>query len=126
MLASPEIIRHFQAEKDPVVRLTGCCFGALIASKLMDTLESPVSFSGHDQDAKLACISAILGIGHREDLLTPLPTSHHQFPKVVSLISDEVDALFTDSEGMPVDILPRNMLVDTAKLTLYDPRRPSP
>ncbi|KAN0137312.1 hypothetical protein V8E53_004757 [Lactarius tabidus] len=31
ILSSPDIIRHLQAEKDPVVRLTGCCFGALIA-----------------------------------------------------------------------------------------------
>ncbi|KAN0137234.1 hypothetical protein V8E53_004944 [Lactarius tabidus] len=120
MLASPEIIRHFQAEKDPIARLTGCCFGALIASKLVDTLESPVSMRGDDQDAKLACISAILGPGHREYLLTPRKLRIINFRNIASLISGEVDALFTDSEGMPVDMLRGNMpLVDTAKLTLH-------
>jgi hypothetical protein len=120
MLSSPDIIRHFQAEKDPVVRLTGCCFGALISSKLADTLKSPVSFSTNDQDAKLACISAILGPGHREGLLTPYKVRIINFQKIVSLISDEIDAFFTDSEGVPVDILPRNILVDTAEITLYN------
>jgi hypothetical protein len=121
MLASPEMFHHFQTEQDPVAHLTGCCFGALISSKLMDTLdsESPVSFSTNDQDAKLACILAILGRGHHEELLTPHHIRIINFRKVVSLILGEIDTLFADSEGMPVDTLLRDMqLADTAKLTL--------
>ncbi|KAN0137324.1 hypothetical protein V8E53_004769 [Lactarius tabidus] len=120
ILASPEIIHHLQAEKDPVARLTGCCFGALIASKLMDTLESPVSLHGHDQDAKLECISAILSPGRSENLLTPYQLHIMNYRKVVWLILGEIDTWFTDSEGMPVDTLRGNiLLVDTAKLTLH-------
>ncbi|KAN0137242.1 hypothetical protein V8E53_004952 [Lactarius tabidus] len=120
MLASPEIIRHFQAETDPVARLTGCCFGALIASKLVDTLKGPVSLSGHNQGAGLACIPAILGIGYGEDLLTPHQFHIINFWRVISLISGEIDTFFTDSEGMPLDTLRGNILhVDTAKLTFH-------
>src|ERR1700744_1380200 len=35
-----KMIHNFQTKQDPVVRLTGCCFGALIVSKLVDTLDS--------------------------------------------------------------------------------------
>ncbi|KAN0137329.1 hypothetical protein V8E53_004774 [Lactarius tabidus] len=121
MLASLEIICSFQVEKSPVVRLTGCCFGALISSKLMVTVESLVPLPGRgDQDGERACISAILGIRYGEDLLTPLQLRIINFRKVVSVILDEIDTLFTDSEGRPVNILPRKLLVDTAKLTFDD------
>jgi hypothetical protein len=120
MLASPEMIHHFQTEQDPVARLTGHCFGALISNKLVDTLKSPVSFSTYDLDAKLACISAILGRSHHEDLLTPHHLRIINFRKVVSLILGEIDTLFTNSEGMPVDTVLQDMLLaDTAKLTLH-------
>ena len=111
ILASPEIIHQFEAEQDPTVRLTGCFFGALIVSKLADTLESPVSLSGHEQNAELACISAILGPGHPDDLLTPHQLLIINFRKVVFLMSGEIKALFT-VEGMRADML------NTAHLTL--------
>jgi len=104
MLSSPEITHHLQTEQDPVARLTGCCFGALIVSKLVVALKSPISFSGHVDNAELACISAILGIGHREDLLLPHQLRVINFRNVVSLMSSEIDILFT-TEGMPADML---------------------
>ena len=121
MLASPEMIHHFQTERDPVVRLTGCCFGAVIANELVDTLDSetPISFSTHDQDRELAYISAILGAEHRDDSLSSYQLHVIILVKVVSLILGEIDTFFIDSEGMPVDSMRGNMLlVDTAKLTL--------
>ena len=119
MLASPEMIYHFQNERDPVVRLMGCCFGAVIASDLVDTLnsETPVSFSTSDQNKELAYISALLGAEHCDDSLSPFQLHVTIFQKVVSLILGEVDIFFTDSEGMPVSTR-GNMLVDTAKLAL--------
>ncbi len=104
MLASPEITHHFQTEQDPLARLTGYCFGALIVSKLVDALGSPISLSGHVDNAELACISAILGTGHREDLLLPHQLRVINFQNVVSLMSGEIDTLFA-TEGMPADIL---------------------
>ena len=77
VLARPEISRHFQTEEDPVARMTGCCFGALLVSKLVDTLESHISLSGRVRNAELACISAILGTEHR----FASPASRHQFPE---------------------------------------------
>ncbi|KAH8981018.1 hypothetical protein EDB92DRAFT_218944 [Lactarius akahatsu] len=113
MLASPEIIHHFQTEQDPVARLTGCCFGALIVSRLVDTFPSPILLSGHVEDAELACISAILGMGHHEELLSPHQLRIINFQKVVSLLSGEIDILFT-MEGTPASIL------GTAQDTLHD------
>jgi hypothetical protein len=106
VLSSPELTRRFHTEQDPVARITGCCFGALMASKLVDALnlESTVSLGDHVDDAELACISAILGTGHREDLLLPHQLRVINFWKVVSLMSGEIDILFT-AEGTPESIL---------------------
>ena len=112
ILASPDIIHQSENEQDPAVRLTGCFFGALIVSKLVDTLKSPVSRDGHDQDAELACISAILGPGYRYDLLTAHQLRTINFRRVLSLMLVEIDTLFT-VKGWPEDIL------NTAQLTLY-------
>ena len=121
MLASSEMTRHFQTEQDPIIRLTGCCFGALIASKLVDTLNSEryVSFRPYGQGAELACIYAILGTKYLDIPLRPHRLRIINLLNVVSLISGEIDALFTDSEGMSVDTLRGNMpLADTTKVTL--------
>ncbi|KAI9467265.1 hypothetical protein BJY52DRAFT_1237405 [Lactarius psammicola] len=112
ILASPDIIIHLRAEPDLVARMTGYCFGALIASKLVDALGSPGSLSGRVQGAELACISAILGIEHREELPLPLLLHLINFRNVVSLMSGETNPLFT-AAGMPADVL------DIAQNTLH-------
>ena len=106
VLASPELIHRFQIEPDPVARLTGCFFGALIASKLVDALnlESPISLSDYVHDAELACISTILGTGHREDLLSPHQLRVINLGKIVSLMLDEINIFFT-TEGTPAIML---------------------
>ena len=106
VLSRPELTHRFQTERDPVVRITGCCFGALMASKLVDalSLESPISLSDHVDDAELACISAIIGTGHRGDLLLPHQLRVINLGKVVSLMLGEIDILFT-TEGTPSSIL---------------------
>jgi len=110
MLASPEITHHFQTEQDPVARLTGCCFGALIVSKLVNAIKSPISLSSRVDNAELACISAILGTGHREDLLLPHQLRVINFRNFVSRILSETDTLFT-AVGMPAEAL--NIVQDT-------------
>jgi hypothetical protein len=110
MLARPEITRYFPSDQDPAVRITGCCFGALIVSKIVDTLESPISLIDRVHNAELACISAILGTEHREVLLLPHRLHLINFRNVVSLMADEIDTLFT-SAGMPADVL--NLAQDT-------------
>ncbi|KAH8990165.1 hypothetical protein EDB86DRAFT_2939958 [Lactarius hatsudake] len=109
VLASPEITRHFHSEQDPVLRMMGCCLRALIASKLVNSLPPKLTISlsggGHHatHNAILACISAILGKGHR-DVLLPYQLRIINFRNVVSLMSDEIDTLFTPA-GMPADVL---------------------
>ena len=106
LLASPEIIHHLQVEQDPVARITGCCFGAFVASKLVDALNSelPISSSGHAHDAELACISAIIGTSLHEDFILPHQLRVLNFRNIVSLISAEIDIFFT-AEGTPTNVL---------------------
>jgi hypothetical protein len=111
MLASPELIHYFQTEQDPVARLMGRFFGALVVNKLVDTIESPVSLTGQNQNAELACISAILSAGHTEGLLSPHHLRVINLEDVVSLMLGEIDT-FTEA-GMPEDML------NTAQVTLY-------
>jgi len=120
VLARPEITRHFQTEQDPIARITGCCFGALIVCKLVDALKSPISLSGRVRNAELACISAILGpilgIEHREDLLLPYQLRDINLRNVVSLMYGEIDPLFT-AAGMPPDAL--TITQDTLYILAY-------
>ena len=106
LLARPEIIHRFEAEQDPVARITGSCFGAFVASKLVDALnlELPIYPSSHVHDAELACISAIIGTSHHEDFILPHQLRVINFGKVVSLMLAEIDILFT-AEGTPANVL---------------------
>ena len=104
MFARPEIIHHLRTEQDAAVRITGCCFGALVASKLVDALEPPISLGSPIPNADVACISAILGTEHRDDLFSPNQLHLINFRNIVSLMSSEIDTLFT-SEGIPADLL---------------------
>ena len=114
VLATPEIIRHFQTEQDPVARFTGCCFGALIISKLVDALGSPMylSLSDNDRNAELARIWAILGTEHRSDLLLPHQLHLINLRDVVSFMSSVIGTSFA-ATGMPVEVL------DMAEDTLF-------
>jgi hypothetical protein len=103
VLARPEITSHLQSAQDISVRITGCCFGALIASKLVDALEPPISLSGSIRNADVACISTILGTWNSDSLLSPHQLHLINFQKVVSLMSSEIDMLFTSE--MLADLL---------------------
>ena len=98
-LASPEITRLAQAEKDSGIRVLGRCFGALIVNKLAPDLESrtdPIS------DEELACLSVILGNNtHDVKLFLRLPGAA-KLVNMLSLTFDEIDSLFTDT--IPSDV----------------------
>ena len=112
VFARPGITRQIRTEEDPVAHITGCCFGALLVSKLVDALESPSTASVSVRNAELACISAILGTEHHEVSILPHQLRLINFRKIVSLMSGEIDSLFT-AAGIPTDVL------DTAQDTLY-------
>ncbi|KAF8256975.1 hypothetical protein EI94DRAFT_1761550 [Lactarius quietus] len=113
LLASPEFIHHFQTERDPVARITGYCFGALVVSKLVDALESPVPPSGGVRNAHLACISAILGQENLEVFILPHRLRVINFKNVVSIISGEVNTSSAAGE-MPANVL--NIAQDALKI----------
>ena len=105
VFASPEVTRHLHTEQDPVSCITGFCFCALIVSKLVDALGSPVSLSGGAPNAELVCISGMLGSELHEGSLSPHQLRVISFRNIVSVISGRT------SEGMPVDAL--NMIQAT-------------
>ena len=110
VLARPEITRNFQTEQDPVVRIMGCCFGALIVSRLVDALGSPITLRSGVRNAELECVSAILGTAHHEVVLLPHQLRIINIRNVVSVMSDEVHTLSTVA-GIPADVL--NIAQDT-------------
>ncbi|KAI9447533.1 hypothetical protein H4582DRAFT_7863 [Lactarius indigo] len=114
LLAKPEISRHFPTEQDLVARIMGCCFGALIVSKLVDAFKSPIFVSGRVLNEEMACISAILGTEHHGVLLLPHHLHVINFRNVVSLMSGRIKTLFT-AGGKPADVA----LLNIAQETLY-------
>jgi hypothetical protein len=112
VLASPEIINHFRTEHDPVARIMACYFRALVVTKLVDSLESPISIGGDDNNTELACISAILGPQHHGVLLLPYQLRIINLRNVVSLMSSEI-AMFA-AAGRPEYVL--NMAADTLSI----------
>jgi hypothetical protein len=108
VLASPAIT-HLSQTEHPVARITGRCFGALIVSKLVGAFMSPNPLSDRDRadNVELACrILSISVSQNREDSLLPLPCQLLviNFRSVASLMSGEIDTLFT-AEGVRADIL---------------------
>ncbi|KAF8261210.1 hypothetical protein EI94DRAFT_1726177 [Lactarius quietus] len=89
MYSSPEITRHLHTEPDPVARITGHCFGALIVTKLLAGQSRPISLSGGDRNPGLACILAILGT-ESEELV-----SRHKL-RIINLRNDPLSKLSLD------------------------------
>ncbi|KAF8269057.1 hypothetical protein EI94DRAFT_1726131 [Lactarius quietus] len=113
LLASPEFTHHIQTARDPVARITGYCFGALVVSRLVDALESPIPPSGGVRNAHLASISAILGKGNPDVFILPHRLRVINFRNVVSIISSEVNTL--SAAGLiPANVL--NIAQDALKL----------
>jgi hypothetical protein len=59
-LANPEIIRRIQSERDPVSRVMGRCFCALVVKKLAADVRSCTNSNVQIGDDELACLSIIL------------------------------------------------------------------
>ncbi|KAI9447554.1 hypothetical protein H4582DRAFT_8940 [Lactarius indigo] len=128
VLVRPEVIRHFQTEQDPVSRITGCCFWALVVSKLVDVLESPISLSGDVPNAELACISVILGAEYHEVLLSPRQLYVINLRNVVSVMSGEIDTFTTGR--IPADMLKitqdtLEILVSRLHVSMFVPAMPT-
>ena len=93
-LASPEITRLFQAEKDSSVRVIGRCYGALIVNKLVADLESRADSIS---DQELACLSTILGDNRHDVKLFLCQPGAVTLMNMISLTFDDVDSLVTDT-----------------------------
>ena len=61
--AIPEMTRRVREEPDLVVRVVGCCVGALVVNKLATDINSRTNAQAQVlvNDDELACLSAILG-----------------------------------------------------------------
>jgi hypothetical protein len=96
-LASPKIIRLIQVEQDPVSRVTGSCFGALVVMKLVADIRSRADLNLSISDEELACLSAILGT-EGPDLKLRLSQPYAvELANILSLIFSEIDYLFSNT-----------------------------
>ena len=116
-LASPEFTGRIHTERDLSTRVTGCCACALIVNQLVDDLQSHISFSNGVYDATLACIASILGTEPGEFSRCPRPSAVIKLQNVVSLVSGEIEALFT-LETTPTDEL--HMVQETLNIICSD------
>ncbi|KAI9436546.1 hypothetical protein BJY52DRAFT_1179346 [Lactarius psammicola] len=94
--ASPEVSHLIQTELDPIARVVGRCFEALVVDKLVADANSLT-------DEGVACISAILGSENhivRHWLGQP---GAIDLRNVVSVIWDEIDTFVADE--LPADVL---------------------
>ncbi|KAH9017271.1 hypothetical protein EDB85DRAFT_678763 [Lactarius pseudohatsudake] len=100
-LASPAISRHIRAESDPVIRMIGLCFEALVVSKLTTDIKSRTNSNVQISDKKLACLSAILGAEDRDVTLWLSQPGAIELANVISLTWTDVDSL----SAVPSDVL---------------------
>src|SRR6266702_1384968 len=101
-LASPEIIRCIQTERDPVIRVTGLCFGALVVTKLAADVKSSTDSDVQISDEQLACLSAILGTESRDVRLCLTQPGVVQLASMVSLALDDASLV---ANAVPSDVL---------------------
>lgn len=103
-LASPELTRCLHAKRRLNARVTIRCVQALIVNKLVDDFQSRNSFNCVDYDAVLAWISSLLGTEPGEFTRWPRPSAVIKLRNVISLVSGEIEDLFT-SGTPPASIL---------------------
>jgi hypothetical protein len=94
-LACPEIIGLIQVEQDPVSRVTGRCFGALVAMKLAADIRSRADLNLPISDEELACLSAILSATSPDLKLWLSQPYAFELANIISLIFSEIDSLFS-------------------------------
>ncbi|KAH9180730.1 hypothetical protein EDB89DRAFT_60432 [Lactarius sanguifluus] len=102
-IASPEIIRLIQAEKDPVAHMIGRCFGALIVNNLVTYVKSHTDSNAQSGDEVLGYLSAILGTESRDLRLSLGRAGTVELANMLSLIFSEIDSLLPDTA--PSDVL---------------------
>jgi hypothetical protein len=110
-LAGPEIIRLIQVDEDPVSRVTGRCFGALVVMKLAADIRSRADLNIQISDEELACLSAILGAESADLKLWLSQPYAIELANNLSLISSEIDSLFSDT--VPSEVLDMAQLQQT-------------
>ena len=101
-LASPEIIRLIHVEKDRISRLTGRCFGALVATKLAVDIRSRAGLNVQISDEEIACLSAILSVESPDLKIWLCQPCAIELATILFLISSEID-LF--SGNVPSEVL---------------------
>ena len=116
-LASPELTRCLHAKRRLNARVTIRCVQALIVNKLVDDFQSPNSFNCVDYNAVLAWISSLLGTEPGEFTRWPHPSAVIKLRNVISLVSGEIEDLFT-SGTPPANI--RHIVQQTLDITCLD------
>ncbi|KAH9079594.1 hypothetical protein EDB83DRAFT_1292238 [Lactarius deliciosus] len=111
-LASPEIIRLIQAEKDPVAHVMGRCFGALIVNNLVAYIKSRTDENAQINDKVLGCLSAILGTESRDLKLWLRQPSAIELTNVVFLAFGDIGSLAADTVPPYVlDVVPQTFSI---------------
>ena len=103
-LANPELTRRLHTKRRLHARVTRRCVQALIVNKLVDDFQSRDSFRGAYYEAVLASISSLFGTEPSEFTHWPRPSAVIKLRNVISLVSGEIEDLFT-SGTLPANVL---------------------
>jgi hypothetical protein len=123
-LASPETIHHIRAEQDPVSRLMGDCFGALVVTKLAADVRSRSASNVPISDDELACISTFLDAESRDVMICLECPGAIELASMVSLALGGLESLRKDEVTLDTLILGRQTLAilsQTAELYINQP-----
>jgi hypothetical protein len=110
--ATPEIIRHFRTEKDPISYVIGRCFQALIVSKGAAYIKSRTDSDVQLRNKVLTCLSAILDTGSDDLRLWLEHPGAIELLNLVFLAFDDIGSSATDTvPSYVLDVIPQTFRI---------------
>ena len=116
-LASKEIVRRIHTERDPVSRVVGRCFCALVVMKLVADFRSRADSNVQISDDELVCISAILGTPDNDMTYWLKQPGAIELMNVAFLAFDDIGSFAADTvPSYVLDVIPETFSIISQSL----------
>ena len=116
--SSSETINLIRAEKDPVSRVVGCCFGALVVTKLVTDIRLRTDSNIQVSDSELECLSAIFRTTSEDSMFCLEQPGAIEVINIVLLESDYFNFLAADPAvpSLALNVIPETFSILTRAL----------
>ena len=116
--ASFEITNLIRAEKDPVSRVVGCCFGALVVTKLVADIRLRTDSNIQVSDSELECLSAMFRTTSDDSRFCLEQPGAIEVVNIVLLVSDYFNFLAADPAvpSLALNVIPETFSILTRAL----------